>query len=129
MSPNDDFLPLSANGDIPTMSPFADFYPIGSDMQIRTDKDLGLVIRARRKELGLDQSALASRVGVSRQWVVEVEKGKSRAEVALVLRTMGVLGLEFRAVVAGAADTEGSPDIGLVDIDAVVEGLRNEEPK
>ena len=46
-------------------------------MQMRTPVELGLILRGRRKDLGLNQEALAQQAGVSRQWVVEVEKGKS----------------------------------------------------
>lgn len=51
-------------------------------MRIRTPVDLGALIRDRRTKLGLDQRSLAKKVGVSRQWIVEVEKGKPRAEIA-----------------------------------------------
>ena len=51
------------------------------------------MIRARRKQLGLDQRTLAERIGVSRQWLVEVEKGKPRAELGLVLRALHALEL------------------------------------
>ena len=55
-------------------------------MLIRTPADLGAVVRDRRKELKLDQATLAKRIGVSRQWVIEIEHGHPRAELALVLR-------------------------------------------
>ncbi len=44
--------------------------------------------RSAAGQLGLDQASLATRVGVSRQWIVAVEAGKARAEVGLVLRTL-----------------------------------------
>ena len=45
-------------------------------MRIRTPADLGALIRDSRTKLGLDQKSLAEKVGVSRQWIVEIEKGK-----------------------------------------------------
>jgi HTH-type transcriptional regulator/antitoxin HipB len=60
---------------------------------IRTASELGLAIRARRKELALDQATLAERVGVTRQWVIDIEKGKPRAELELVMRTLRALDL------------------------------------
>jgi HTH-type transcriptional regulator / antitoxin HipB len=60
-------------------------------MRIINPTDLGLAIRDRRRKLGLGQRELADRVGVSRQWIVEVEHGKARAEVGLVLRTLQAL--------------------------------------
>ena len=62
-------------------------------MIITTAHDIGLVIRERRRELHLDQRGLAERIGVSRQWVVAVEKGKPRAEIGLILRTLRALDL------------------------------------
>ena len=56
-------------------------------------QELGRQVVKRRKDKGLSQEALAERAGVSRPWVVEVEQGKARAELGLVLRLMRVLGL------------------------------------
>src|SRR5438876_5660048 len=90
------------------------------DMLLRTPKDIGALIRQRRRDLGLDQKTLADRVGVSRQWVIEVERGKPRAELALVLRTLDVLGVPLATQRRGhAAVTPAAPDI-----DAVVEAAR-----
>lgn len=66
-------------------------------MNLRNSTDVGLLVRQRRRELGLDQATLAERVGVSRQWVVEIEAGKPRAEIGLVLRALRALGLTLRA--------------------------------
>lgn len=65
-------------------------------MRLRTPADFGAAIREKRRALGLDQSTLARRVGVSRQWLIEVEKGKSRAAIGLVLRTLTTLGIALR---------------------------------
>lgn len=64
-------------------------------MLVRTAGDLGKLIRGRRRALGLGQKELADRVGVSRLWIIEFERGKPRAEVGLVLRTLNALGLEL----------------------------------
>jgi transcriptional regulator with XRE-family HTH domain len=50
-------------------------------------------IRDNRTKLGLDQKSLAEKVGVSRQWIVEIEKRKSRASIGLLLPTIGALGI------------------------------------
>jgi HTH-type transcriptional regulator/antitoxin HipB len=60
-------------------------------MRARTPLDIGLTVRERRRELGLNQAELAAQVGVSRQWLVAVEKGKPRAELGLVMRLLNVL--------------------------------------
>jgi DNA-binding XRE family transcriptional regulator len=49
-------------------------------------------IRDRRIKLGLDQPSHAQKVGISRKWIIEVEKGIPRAEFGLLLRTIDVLG-------------------------------------
>ena len=72
-------------------------------MRLRTSQDIGLAIRERRRALQLDQAELARRAGVSRQWVIGIEKGKGRADLSLVLRTLDALGVVLRA------DDESSP--------------------
>jgi HTH-type transcriptional regulator/antitoxin HipB len=72
-------------------------------MLAKTPKDLGLLIRDHRRQLGLDQQDLAQRVGVSRQWIVEIEGGKPRAALGLVLRTLVALGLELDVRLPGQA--------------------------
>lgn len=83
---------------------------------VQSSSDLGLVIRARRRELGLDQHELAAMVGASRHWVIGVEKGKDRADVGLMLRTLRALGL-----VAVVQPMPALPAGDPIDIDGVVE--------
>jgi len=64
-------------------------------MLTRTPADLGAFIRERRTKLGLDQRSLAQKVGISRKWIVEIEKGKPRAEIGLILRTLKALGVSI----------------------------------
>ena len=91
-------------------------------MRIRTPVDLGALIRDRRIALGLDQKALAEKVGVSRQWIVEIEKGKPRAEIALVLRAVDALGIPL---IAGETRKEkGKAAPPPIDIDAIVSAAR-----
>src|SRR5712692_3562210 len=66
-------------------------------MRIRTAADLGAFIRERRTKLGMDQIALTKKAGTSRKWLVEVEQGKPRAEIGLILRTLKALGIELNA--------------------------------
>ena len=91
-------------------------------MIVRTPADLGLLIRARRRELGLDQQTLATRVGVSRLWIIEFERGKPRAEIGLVLRTLTALDLRLDVSTEGkpvASDPQAAPDL-----DAIVRAAR-----
>lgn len=84
-------------------------------MLIRSPRDVGALVRDRRKQLDLDQASLAKRAGVSRRWLIAVEKGRARAALGLVLRTLDVLGLELTAEIArGRADGPASPDIDQI---------------
>ncbi len=65
-------------------------------MQIRNMRELAAGIRAERKRLGLSQAALAERAGVGRDWIIGLEKGKSTAEIGLILRTLRALGLTLQ---------------------------------
>ena len=73
--------------------------PIGyiqrKSMKIRTPNDLGALIRDRRTKMGLDQLSLAQRAGTGRKWIVGIEKGKPRAAIGLVLRTLQALGVSL----------------------------------
>jgi len=93
-------------------------------MHIRTPADLGAVIRDRRKQLGLDQAELAARIGVSRQWVIGIEHGRSRAELGLVLRTLDVLGVPLDT---RSKDDKSAPR-KTPDIDAIVSAARKDRP-
>jgi len=97
-------------------------------MRIRTPTDLGALIRDYRTRLDLDQKSLAQKVGVSRQWIVDVEKGKPRAEIGLLLRTISALGIALNAEKEDAGkptDTTPSPGADAhVDIDSIVAAAR-----
>ena len=96
-------------------------------MFIRTPLDLGLAIRERRRRLGLNQSDLASRVGVGRQWIVAIEQGKARAELGLVLRTLAALDLRL-SVDDDEASARREGALPPIDIDAVVEAAKGRRP-
>lgn len=85
-------------------------------MFVRTPADLGAVIRDRRRQLKLDQATLAKRIGVSRQWVIEIERGHPRAALGLVLRALDALDIQIDAKVA-----QVTRPASAVDIDAIVD--------
>src|SRR6267143_1036471 len=119
---------MSPIADFDTMSSYADIGRKEEDMRIRTPADLGALIRDRRTKIGLDQKSLADKVGVSRQWIVEVEKGKPRAEIGLLLRTIGALGITLDAEKEGPGkprNTTLSHSVDAhVDIDSIVDSAR-----
>jgi HTH-type transcriptional regulator/antitoxin HipB len=64
------------------------------DTTLRNAEQLGRSIRLKRIEKGLSQSALATRIGVERKWVIHLEAGNPKAELGLVLRTLHALNLQ-----------------------------------
>jgi len=64
-------------------------------MRIQTPLELGAFLRDLRLKRSLDQGTLAREVGVSRQWIVALEKGKPGAPIGLVFRTLNALGISI----------------------------------
>jgi HTH-type transcriptional regulator / antitoxin HipB len=93
-------------------------------MFVRTPADIGAVIRDRRKQLKLDQASFAKRIGVSRQWVIEIERGHARAELALVLRALDALNIQLDTCISQAGDHLS----GVIDIDAIVAKPKKSKP-
>jgi HTH-type transcriptional regulator / antitoxin HipB len=92
-------------------------------MLVRNAIDIGLIIRERRRKLNLDQEELARRVKVSRQWIVEVEKGKPRAEIGLVLRTLDALGIALSIDTKNKIGHVQADVAPTVDIDDILDDL------
>lgn len=93
-------------------------------MRIRTAADLGAFIRERRVKLGMDQSDLAAKAGTSRKWIVEVEQGKPRAEIGLVLRTLKTLGVSLYIAVGEAQEASTASEPKNVDINNILDSLK-----
>jgi transcriptional regulator with XRE-family HTH domain len=66
-------------------------------MELKTPRDIGRQARACRRFRMLRQSEVAAAVGVSRQWIGDLEKGKPTLELGLVLRAFEELGLDLTA--------------------------------
>lgn len=91
-------------------------------MLITTPRDIGAAIRERRKLLGLDQAELASRVGVSRQWLIQVENGKAGVAIGLLLRILNALDLKFTLDTGRGPTNE--PPLDLPDPSTVLDRMR-----
>ena len=89
-------------------------------MIIRSAGELGHLIRARRRTAKLTQEQLATRIGVSRQWLVEMEAGKPTAALSLVLRTLRALGIRVDLL----SDDRRRPKAS-VDIDAIIDAAKS----
>lgn len=57
---------------------------------------IGALVRDARTAAGISQSELGKRIGVSRFWVAQFEKGKPTAEIGLALRALVALDLDIR---------------------------------
>jgi HTH-type transcriptional regulator/antitoxin HipB len=99
---------------------------------LRTPADFGALIKDRRRALGLDQAELAERIGVSRLWVNQVERGKPGAGLGLILRALADLGVELTVGTTdqsgGKRGRAGTPVI-TPDINAIIAGARRKDPK
>ena len=97
------------------------------DVTLRNPADIGALIRARRRTLGLEQAELAARAGVSRLWISQVERGTPGAGIGLVLRTFAALGVELIGGENGAARPAAGaqpPPVYAHDINAIVANAR-----
>jgi len=63
------------------------------DTVLRNAEQLGMAVRVKRKEKGLSQIALAELLGVERKWVLRLEAGNPKAEFALVLKALELVGI------------------------------------
>lgn len=97
-------------------------------MRIRTPAELGALIRDQRTRLGIDQKSLAQKVGVSRQWIVAIERGKARAEIGLIFRTMAALGIHLTSHVESYGKTKPSAE-SPINIDSIVAAARMKRRK
>ncbi|HKP75620.1 MAG TPA: helix-turn-helix domain-containing protein [Longimicrobiaceae bacterium] len=91
-------------------------------MLITAPGELGQLIRDQRNRLGISQQALALAVGVSRHWVIALERGNAGAELGLVLRALSAVGLrmDLRAPGAGPHDAARALDAGVAALHAAV---------
>lgn len=109
--------------------------------RIRRPEDIGALIKSRREDLGYDQQALATLLGVSRRWLWSVESGKPRVQLDLVLRCLNELKIQVWAgdlappepnpyeMAKVVADQEASA-IPTIDIDSIADmGLEKESKR
>jgi HTH-type transcriptional regulator / antitoxin HipB len=65
-------------------------------ISIRSPQQLGLALRAARKQLGLTQPQLALAAGVGVRFIVDLEAGKPTLRLENVLRVIDALGGEIQ---------------------------------
>lgn len=63
-----------------------------------SSKEFGAAIRAARKSQGLRQDQLAGATGVGTRFIVDLEAGKSTAQLGKALAVVAALGLQISLV-------------------------------
>ncbi len=100
------------------------------DVPIQTPAAVGALIKDRRRSLGLDQAELAARIGVSRLWVSQVERGKPGASLGLVLRALAALEIELSGRPRDKLDRNRPSAIAPIitpDINAIIADARRKD--
>ena len=99
-------------------------------MLINSARELGVRLRDQRLELGLSQAALAKRIGVSRSWVVQSERGNAGAEIGLVLKAFSALGLDLdvRAAAVPAVPLDDGGELWVPDLAEILDRARGSKP-
>lgn len=80
-------------------------------MKIGNAEDLGRVARQRRIDLGLSQDDVASRAGVTRQWLSRFEQSKADVTLSKALSIMRELNLTI--------DVRAVQEPGTIDIPSI----------
>ena len=82
-------------------------FQIGN-MNVQNTVQLGAVIRAERKRLGVTQRDLAMASGTGLRFIVDLEGGKPTCRVEKVLQVLQALGIRLRADIPGEDDNKAA---------------------
>lgn len=83
------------------------------------DVHVGTQIRMRRKSLGMSQSALAGRLGITFQQVQKYEKGANRVGASRLQAIASVLGVDVSSLFANATPDVANGNAALGSINAM----------
>jgi HTH-type transcriptional regulator / antitoxin HipB len=64
-------------------------------IKVTAPKDIGAMVRAVRREAGIDQAKAAGLAGVGTRFLGDLERGKPTLRLGLVLQVLERLGLEL----------------------------------
>lgn len=99
-------------------------------IRLRTPAEIGALIRDRRRALDLDQAELAERIGVSRLWVNQAERGKQGASLGLILRALAAVGVELCAETPDVERRKRKPSaVVSPDINKIVDAARRKDKR
>jgi transcriptional regulator with XRE-family HTH domain len=78
-------------------------------MKLTNSRELGLVLRERRRELGLSQQQFAELVGVPRLWIAKMETGRGNPTFDRLVEVLERAGMSFQVMF--------TPKPAVVDLD------------
>lgn len=93
-------------------------------MQIRRPSELGAIIMNVRRKRSFSQAQLAERLGVSRIWLGQVERGKASPRLDLILRVLNELEITLSARASDSPSEpaeEPSVATSAIDIDDIAD--------
>lgn len=79
-------------------------------VRVRRGSDLSAVLVAARHQLGWTQAELAERIGVSRDYVGDIESGRLGMQVTRLLQSLGELGVDVILRFPAEGSVEGERD-------------------
>ena len=82
--------------------------------EIRTQRDLGTLVRTLRERHGFSQRELAAALGTSQRYIFEIEKGLPKRADDNYHALLRKLGITLIAEVAEVADPAEAPDVADV---------------
>lgn len=86
-------------------------------------EQIGIIIKERRKELGINQQELSDLAGVGINSLVAIERGKGNPSLKTLLRILDVLGLEIKL-----ARVTWNPGQELLMFKGEIRTIRQHEP-
>lgn len=81
-----------------------------AELRARKARDLAAALVAARHSRGLSQSDLADRIGVSRDYIGDLESGQLGLQVNRLMRLFGELGVDVFLTLPPTVDESASSD-------------------
>jgi transcriptional regulator with XRE-family HTH domain len=79
-------------------------------VHVRKARDLSSALVAARRRRGWSQGEVADRIGVSRDYIGDLESGQLSLQVSRLMRLFGELGVDVVLTLPEQTDEPGAPD-------------------
>lgn len=80
-----------------------------ASVRVRKARDLSAVLTAARRQRGWSQAELADRIGVSRDYVGDIESGRLGLQVTRLVQLCGELGVDIVLALPAASQSSEVP--------------------